>query len=364
MFLFNLFGSVWEDPLRPGWGNTLTELEQYKTAFEIFGTPVAWYAIMILLAIVLSVVIGYFGFAKRLGATSDYLFEGVAVGVISGIAGGRLWYVIADIIGGGKSFIQPTIIDTLKAILNLRTGGLAISGAVILAGIGVFLFCRYRKIKVLYILEIVMPLIMLSQVLGRWGNFFNFEAHGPLINVPGLQEALANGGSLPDNILQAQRDFLWFLPDFIIDRMYISFDVPIAGYYHPCFFYEGVANFIGFTAYMIIRRVVKKGIYVGDGIGFYLIWYGVVRFFIEMLRTDAQGPTGVKLVMIYTPIMVVLGILWLVLRRVMKIQLITCYEALYGFDSTVIIDSTNIKKNKKNNVKTKVIEKENENVES
>lgn len=344
MFLLKLFSYNWADPLRPDWAS---DIEKYRTAFEIFKMPVYWYSIMILLAVVLSVVIGYFGFAKRLGATTDYLFEGVVVGVICGIAGGRLWYVIADVLGGGKSFVQPTIIETIKAILNIRTGGLAISGAVILAGLGVFIFCKVRKIKVLYILEIVLPLIMLSQVLGRWGNFFNFEAHGGLINVPGLDEAVASGQPLSDSILQAQRDFLWFLPDFIIDRMYITQHVDIAGYYHPCFFYEGAANFIGFTLYMILRRVVKKGIYVGDGIGFYLIWYGVVRFFIESMRTDAQMVGNVPVVMIYTPIMVVLGITWLIVRRACKIKMITCYEALYGFDSTVIENEDDSKKKNK-----------------
>lgn len=352
MFLSSFFTHNWEDALRPDWAS---DIEKYRTAFEVFGMPIYWYSIMILLAVVLSVVIGYFGFAKRLGATSDHLFEGVVVGVIAGITGGRLWYVIADVLGGGKSFVQPTIIETIKAILNLRDGGLAISGAVILAGLGVFAFCKFRKIKVLYILEIVMPLIMLSQVLGRWGNFFNFEAHGGLINVPGLNEAIETG-KLSNEVLQAQRDFLWFLPDFIIDRMYITQHVSIAGYYHPCFFYEGVANFIGFTTYMILRRVIKKGIYVGDGIGFYLIWYGIVRFFIESMRTDAQMiGDNIPVVMVYTPIMVILGITWLVVRRVKKIQLITCYEALYGYNSTVLYsqEETNIKKNKKQKNKQK-----------
>lgn len=341
MFLYNL---------RPEWN--YGEFSQDKVAFELFGMPVVWYALMILLAVVLSVVIGYFGYAKRLGATSDLLFEGVVVGVISGVVGGRLWYVIANMFeeGMNSSFLRYDFVTNLRNIINIRDGGLAISGAVILAGIGIFLFCKFRGLKILYILEIVMPLIMISQVLGRWGNFFNFEAHGGLIQVEGLQEALATSKILPDHILEAQRDFLWFLPDFIIDRMYIN-DAGVFGYCHPCFFYEGVLNFIGFTTYMIIRRVIKKGIYVGDGISFYLIWYGIVRFFIEMLRTDAQmiGDTGIKVVMVYTPIMILLGILWLVIRRVKKIQMISCYEALYGYDSSCVYEK---QKNSKKKIQT------------
>lgn len=352
MFL-NIFSSNWTDPLRPGWGFG-QELNQYKEAFNLFGISVAWYAIMILCAIILSVVIGYFGFAKRLGISSDYLFEGVIIGVVAGIVGARLWYVIADMIQYGSSsvYIQPSLFESLKNIVNIGQGGLAISGGVLLAGIAVFVYCRFRHIKVLYILEIVLPLIMLSQVLGRWGNFFNFEAHGGLINVPGLNEALEAGNGLPDEVLQSQRDFLWFFPDFMVDRMYILDDVTnVHGYCHPCFFYEGILNFIGFTTYMLLRRFVKKGIYVGDGISFYLVWYGIVRFFVEQIRTDAQmlGDTGIRLVVVYAAIMVVAGIAWFIIRRVKKISMITCYEALYGFDSTILIDNQQQEKKKKKN---------------
>lgn len=353
MFL-SIFSSNWADPLRPAWG---PDLESYKEAFNLFGTiSVAWYAIMILSAIILSVVIGYFGFAKRLGVTSDHLFEGVILGVVAGIVGARLWYVVADIFqyGTNSAYIQDTLFASVKNILNISEGGLAISGGVLLAGIALFFYCRYRHIKVLYLLEIVLPLIMISQVLGRWGNFFNFEAHGGLINVPGLAEALESSSKLPDNILQAQRDFLWFFPDFMVDRMYIFDEVTNAwGYCHPCFFYEGALNFIGFTTYMLLRRFVKKGIYVGDGISFYLVWYGIVRFFVEQIRTDAQmlGDTGIRVVVVYAAIMVIAGIAWLIIRRVKKISMITCYDALYGYDSTIFIDQDQI--NKKKNKKQK-----------
>ena len=320
---------------------------------------------MISMAIILSVVLGYFGYAKRLGASSDLLSEGVIIGVVGGVAGGRLWYVVADLIKSWTTDYESSF-KTIMDVIDIRSGGLAISGAVIFVFIGLFIFCRYRKLKLLYILEIVLPLVMLSQVLGRWGNFFNFEAHGGLIQVKGLEEALNNlqNQTIMDNsVLEAQRNFLWFFPKAMVDRMYIFDDVQRAyGYCHPCFFYEGILNFLGFTTYMLIRRFVKKGIYVGDGISFYLVWYGTVRFFIEMLRTDAQtiGNSNIPVVMVYSTIMVIIGIVWFIVRRVKKIQLESCYDALYGFDSTIHIDPNNrkIKKNKKEKtqIETEVIE--------
>lgn len=356
--LLKLFSFDWTDPLRPNWD------ESDKIAFSLFDKiDIAWYAIMILMAIVLSIVIGYFGFAKRLGANSDLLSEGVVIGVLAGVIGGRAWYVIADIVKSWTNSDYTTTFTNLKSIIDIRSGGLAISGAVLLVGIALFVFCKYRKLKLLYILEIVLPLVMLSQVLGRWGNFFNFEAHGGLIQVEGLKEALKQSSYLPDNILQLQRDTLWFLPDFIVDRMYIYDDVAKAyGYCQPCFLYEGIANLIGFTAYMLIRRFVKKGVYVGDGISFYLVWYGIVRFFIEMMRTDAQtiGNSNIPVVMVYAVIMVVVGIIWFIIRRVKKIQLESCYDALYGNNSTIFIDPNQTKtKNKKNKIELKTEDCEN-----
>ena len=352
--LAGLFNFNWTDPLRPDW-----DYVGDKIAISLFGKiDIAWYAIMISMAIVLSIVIGYFGYAKRLGANSELLSEGVIIGVLAGVIGGRAWYVIADIVKSWTSDYQ-TSFTSIGSIIDIRSGGLAISGAILLVGIALFIFCRYRKLKLLYILEIVLPLVMLSQVLGRWGNFFNFEAHGGLIQVEGLKEALEKSWlTLPkefDYVLEAQRKVLWFLPKAIVDRMYIYDEVAGAyGYCHPCFLYEGVANLLGFTAYMLIRRFVKKGVYVGDGISFYLVWYGTVRFFIEMLRTDAQtiGNSNIPVVMVYSTLMVIAGIVWFIVRRVKKIQLETCYDALYGFDSTLHIDPNN-KGNKKKNKKQK-----------
>ena len=360
--LLSLFSSNWTDPLRPDWWIVTSVNPIYTDAFTLFGRiSVKWYAIMILSAVLLSVVIGYFGFAKRLGITSDHLFEGVIAGVVAGIVGARLWYVVADMFQDGmeSSYLDGTLIENLRDIVMLPDGGLAISGGVLLAGIALVIYCRYRHIKVLYLFEIVLPLIMLSQVLGRWGNFFNLEAHGGLINVPGLEEALESSKPLSDEILQAQRNFLWFFPKFMVDRMYIWDEVTgVFGYCHPCFFYEGILNFIGFTTYMLVRRFVKKGIYVGDGISFYLIWYGLVRFGIEHLRTDAQMIGNVRVVVIYASIMILAGIAWLIIRRVKKISMITCYDALYGFDSTILLDQPENKKKTKRTKKQAEIKTE------
>ena len=137
--LAGIFSHNWADSLRPDW-----DYDGAKIAFELFSLPVAWYAIMISMAIILSVVIGYFGYAKRLGASSDLLSEGVIIGVVGGVIGGRLWYVVADLIKDWTSDKYESSFKTIIDVIDIRSGGLAISGAVIFVFIGLFIFCKYR----------------------------------------------------------------------------------------------------------------------------------------------------------------------------------------------------------------------------
>jgi hypothetical protein len=122
--------------------------------------------------------------------------------------------------------------------------------------------------------------------------------------------------------------------------MYISNPVggTAAGYYHPTFLYESVFNVCGVLLYTTLRRFVKK-IYVGDGISFYLIWYGILRFFIESLRTDALPlwNTGLKVAQVISILFIILGLALAVLRRVFKYRLVSCREALLGENATLML---------------------------
>lgn len=63
-------------------------------------------------------------------------------------------------------------------IFNIRNGGLAIYGGIIRAIETIIVFCKIKKIKILDILVYFAPYLALGQCIGRWGNFFNGEAHG------------------------------------------------------------------------------------------------------------------------------------------------------------------------------------------
>lgn len=313
--------------------NILTELrpvfpESDKIAFTIGSLSVAWYAIIIMCGAILGTCIGYFVFAKKLHLDSDTLLTGMTIGVLVGIIGARLYYVLFNY----KNMNITSIID----IISPRSGGLAIHGAIIAELIFIPLYCHKKKVDILAILEIAMPLILLAQVVGRWGNFVNQEAFGSLVPFTGE----ISNGMLSDAQLLEQRDFLKHLlvPDFVIDRMYITgsnlnhitSDIQkISGYYFPTFYFESIANLIGLTIYMILRKYIKK-IYVGDGLSFYLIWYGVVRIFIESMRTDPLTIGGLRVAILISIISIIIGIALIIVRRVTKYRIESCYDLFYG----------------------------------
>ncbi len=311
-----------------------------RYAFSLFGIEIAWYAVIILTGAMISAIFGYYYYAKRLGVSSDNVFYGVSLGLLFGVLGARLYYVIFTASTGEIEY------NSLLEVINPRDGGLAIHGGVIAATIFLIFFCKIRHIKLLYVLEIVMPLIMFSQAVGRWGNFVNQEAFGGLVQVEGLDiNALTSSTILPNSVLEAQREALsnLLIPNFIIDRMYIPYSSAggfvCAGYYYPTFLFESVLNFVGVTIYFITRKFCKK-IVVGDALSFYLIWYGAVRIFIESMRTDPLmlGNTNIKVAQLISIVMIVGGVALVILRRVFKYQLVPCRNALYDKGSSMMLD--------------------------
>lgn len=314
-----------------------------KIAFSIGKADVAWYAVIILTGAIIGSIFGYYRYGKRMGLGSDNILTGLVFGLLFGIIGARLYYVIFTASDGSIHY------DSFLDIINPRGGGLAIHGGIIGAGIFLVIFCRIKHIKLLYLLEVAMPLILFAQVVGRWGNFINQEAFGGLVQVDGLVD-VNKSTILSDEILMLQREALskMLVPDFVIDRMYIHYSSASGficpGYYYPTFYFESVANLIGIVIYMISRRYIKQ-ILVGDGICFYLIWYGIVRFFIETMRTDPLmlGNTGIKVAELTSIIYIVLGILFIVLRRIFKYEMVSCKEGLYSENATMMEEGYHVK---------------------
>ena len=264
--------------------------------FKFHGVAIRWYTLFILIG----VLIGFYLVNKegrRFNVNKDFLFNLCFWTVIFGILGARLYYVI---------FNFNIYKNDLLGIVKIWEGGLAIHGALISGLITLVLYCKKYKMPIIRITDFCIPALLLAQAIGRWGNFFNSEAHGAATSLAHLQSLL--------------------VPKFVIKGMYIS-----GIYYEPTFYYESVLCLIGFIVVIIIRRF--KYIKIGTLTSLYLIYYGIIRFFIESMRTDSLMFGGFKVAQIVSVIMIIIG-----LASLMIISRKGKFEDLYNE-----LDRTNIR---------------------
>jgi phosphatidylglycerol---prolipoprotein diacylglyceryl transferase len=216
-------------------------------AFSFFGLDVRWYGILIAAGVLLGMLVAKYDCRWR-KLEYEVLLDVILISLPLGIVGARLYYVVFEFNNYKYNFLD---------IFNIRQGGLAIHGGIIFAVISALIYSRYKKISFLKLADVAAPSIILAQALGRWGNFFNQEAHGGPVSY----------------------QFIKHFPHFIQKGMYIE-----GSYYHPTFLYESVWNIIVFFLLMnLIRKSRKTGIVFFTYIGL----YSIGRFFIEGLRTDS-----------------------------------------------------------------------------
>lgn len=252
-------------------------------SFSLFGLEVRWYAVCILIGVLLAVIAGVRE-GKKIGIPSDYIYTGVVIVLPCAILGARLWWDLFNI-NKIHSFID---------IFAIWDGGLAIQGGVLAALLTIYIYCRVRKFSFYRILDVVAPGFLIGQICGRWGNFCNHELYGPIVENVELFKSL--------------------LPSFITENMFIE------GFYrHPTFLYESLLNLIGLFLMLIARRKVKK-LESGDLIGFYLTWYGIVRIPIELLRSNSGVNEilmagKIPMSILISVIFIICGIALIVLKR-------------------------------------------------
>ncbi len=230
-----------------------------------------WYSILLFIAILIGSNLAIKE-AKKHGFEEDFMVNLLFLTVIIGIVGARIYYVIFNF-----DYYQNNLLEIFK----VWNGGLAIHGGIIAGLITIAIICYKKKINLLKILDYLVVGLIIAQAIGRWGNFFNGEAHGAITSL---------------NYLESLH-----LPKFIIEGMYIN-----GNYYIPTFLYESVWCFIGFIIMLIVRR--KKFMNIGYLTSFYLVWYGVERFFVEGLRTDSLMFLSLRVAQLVSLIMIIFGI--------------------------------------------------------
>lgn len=226
----------------PGLGINVT-VNPY--AFQIGGHRFAWYGIIIAAAFLLAFLY-VLKSCKRFHMDEDKFTDAVLIGIIGGIVGARLYYVLFD---ASSQYLGNPV-----SILYIWEGGLGIYGGIIGGLLCGGLMARHRKISVPAVLDLASLGFLIGQSIGRWGNFVNQEAFGTATDLPWRMSSENTAA------------------------------VSSAGV-HPCFLYESLWCLVGFILLHIFSRKFRR--YDGQVFLLYSLWYGFGRFWIEGLRTDS-----------------------------------------------------------------------------
>ena len=256
-------------------------------AFRIGSMPVYWYGLLIAAALVLAVILAVKN-AKALNFPEGLVYDTILMIIPCAIIGARIYFVACN----WDSYKQDPM-----SVFDLRSGGLAIYGGVILVFIGGIVMCRIRKIPFRELADYCIVYLPLGQAIGRWGNFFNQECFGTTTTLPW-------GMTSPT----VQKYLEVYCPT-IVSTM------PV----HPTFLYESLADLAIFFILLYIRKHSKISFETTCA---YFALYGTARFFIEGLRTDSLyiGNTGIRISQLLSLIFVVAALLYIAYARYMRIE--------------------------------------------
>lgn len=257
--------------------------------------PIRWYGLLFVGG---ALVAAWYAawYVKRKGEDPNMVWDALIWLLISGIAGARIWYVVADIIGGNQRYLNDPV-----SILLVNQGGLNILGGVMLAALVGWYYCQRYHVDFWLLADAIGPGALLGQAIGRLGNYINQELYGPPTPLP------------------------WGIPIDAGHRI-APFD-DLAQYplettrFHPTFAYEMIWNliFFGLLVWLVIRykNRLKTGVIAAAA----LVISGLGRTWIELFRPDQPRffGTAVSTSMVISIIFALLGI-WILLARWGKIS--------------------------------------------
>jgi len=175
--------------------------------------------------------------ANAVGIKTDVIYDMVFYGVLSGLIGGRLFYILLHV---------DFFLANPSEMIMVQNGGLAWQGAIALSAIVVLRFIRIRSLDTARTLDLIAPYGALGQAIGRLGCFLNGCCYGKTVS--------------------------W------------GIYFPLHGaYLHPTQLYLSLGNLI---AFFIIRRYQKLSKAKGSAFALYLMCEAAIRFSVEFFRAD------------------------------------------------------------------------------
>lgn len=260
--------------------------------FTIFGFDIYIYGLFITAGFALATLY----LIKRreiIGLTRDNILDLVIMAAPAGLIGSRIYFMIFNF----EHYFGP---GNWGNIFQIREGGLAVYGGIILSGIAYLIYSRIKKIPIGCLLDAAGFGLFIGQAVGRWGNFFNREAFGIETAVP-------------------WRMGLTFDQTTYVSTLGETFLAGVTHYFHPTFLYEMLWNTIGFLLMHIFSKRFKTK-YPGQYFLFYVAWYGLGRFWIEGLRVDSLfvGGTDIRISQALALLSCICAIVLLIILQVRK----------------------------------------------
>ncbi len=262
----------------------------FSISLGSFSLDFRWYGVLIVLGIMTAAWLSEKEIARR-GGNAEWIWDGLLWILPAAIIGARVWYVLNDIFGGGRAFIEQP-----GRIVRITEGGLHIFGALIFGLIAAYFFAKRNKIDLLLLLDSAAPALLLGQAIARPANFINQELYGPPTNLPWGIKILGQNRIAPWNDLSAfPEETTWF---------------------HPTFAYEMIWNLIAVGVILWLVRKFERKIKPGSAFALWLIFAGVGRALIETFRPDQPliPGTGLSYSRLIAILMAVMGSLWLLIR--------------------------------------------------
>lgn len=239
-----------------------------RNNFSVFGYTIAYYGVIIALAMLIGFMVVIL-LAKKTNQNQDNYYDLFIWVIITSIIGARAYYVIFN---WDYYQIRPKQVLDIYQAINIRAGGLAIYGGIIAAILTTFIFCLIKRMKFFKTIDTAICGLAIGQAIGRFGNFFNMEAFGTWTNnifAMRMKYNMVDRASIDNQMLYN-----------IINDNGVEYVQA-----HPTFLYESFFNILLFILLIVLFTKLKK--FNGQVFATYLLGYGVVRFFIEGLRTDS-----------------------------------------------------------------------------
>lgn len=277
-------------------------LKNVGDGINIGGFEIKYYGMIIATGFLLGLIVSYYAAKHENKFDPELVFDYLITMIIPAIVGARLYYVI---------FSWDYYKNHLSEIIQIRNGGLAIYGGVIAGAITLYIFCKKKHLSMLQFGDVAVKGLLVGQILGRWGNFFNREAFGGYTNGPLAMQIPLKYFEQYGRVSELKESgILDHLVTLTVNGEKLSY-IQV----HPTFLYEGSWNLLILLCIFLYRKHKK---FDGELLCIYLMGYGAGRFFIEGLRVDQLiiGHTGIAVTQVVCICIFVGGLLGMILGRI------------------------------------------------